>query len=547
MGSCQQSLSHETSLFLMVIGTVLLLAATDDREAFARPHIAYRISRSTIAPKDVPALQMELTIENLGKDHQLDLRVPAVFGPAGSQFPKAKLFTNFEIDPEVSGGHWVESSDTRWRVQFDTADQPVVIRYTLKQPYSGPPFDRKLVFAPAVQPDYWYLATSTSLMVPEIDGPVAVAMRWEAPGGAQNWKLVSSYGAAATEGAAQCEQSFVTDMNTFCYLNPDTGEGHPSYAVIFMFGNYKLFQRKGPGGTDNIVMTLYGLPDYVESGDQIFDAVYDNIARQRAFWGDRGQPYFLVNFVTHPNRDNDRFGGYNLNNSFTSFIPQSPIAVPEGKPVGRFNNLMAHLSHEYVHTWLRPDIIDDREQLRLYFLVEGGAEYYGEYFMLCEGVVNFSEHVARYNDFLKEYYGYGPEARLADMQTVSKEFWAGDNYQRQPYVRGLMLLHNWHARIRRQTNNQKGLNALIPPLVSAGFQQPVTLDHFQAFSRTLLKEGVADDVLAHWVNGEQIVPEPDTFGPWCELEWNTDGIPQFVVNEALLEEHGEAAAKAWFD
>ena len=115
--------------------------------------------------------------------------------------------------------------------------------------------------------------------------------------------------------------------------------------------------------------------------------------------------------------------------------------------------------------------------------------------MLCEGVVNSSEHVARYNDFLKEYYGYGQEARLADMQTVSKEFWAGDNYQRQPYIRGL-LLHNWHARIRRQTNNEKGLNVLIPPLVSAGFKQPVTLDHFQTFSQTLLKEGGGDDVFA---------------------------------------------------
>lgn len=151
MGSCEQSLSHDTSLFLIVIGTVLLMAATNDREAFARPHIAYRISRSTIAPKDVSALQMELTIENLGKDHRLDLRVPAVFGPAGSQFPKAKLFTNFEINPEVSGGHWVESIDTRWQVQFDTTDQPADVRYTLKQPYSGPPFDRKLVFAPAIQ------------------------------------------------------------------------------------------------------------------------------------------------------------------------------------------------------------------------------------------------------------------------------------------------------------------------------------------------------------------------------------------------------------
>lgn len=166
--------------------------------------------------------------------------------------------------------------------------------------------------------------------------------------------------------------------------------------------------------------------------------------------------------------------------------------------------------------------------------------------MLCEGVVNSSEHVARYNDFLKEYYGYGQEARLADMQTVSKEFWAGDNYQRQPYIRGL-LLHNWHARIRRQTNNEKGLNVLIPPLVSAGFKQPVTLDHFQTFSQTLLKEGGGDDVLAHWVNGEQIVPEPDTFGPWCELEWNADGVPEFIVNKAFLQEHGEAATKAWFD
>jgi predicted metalloprotease with PDZ domain len=547
MGSCQQTWSAATNVLLTVIGAAFLLAAVGHRQALARPQIAYRISLSPNSPKDVPALQMDLTIENLGKDHQLDVRVPAVFGPAGSQFPKPKLFTNFEIDSEVSGGHWVQSSDTRWRVQFDTANEPVIIRYTLKQPYSGPPFDRKLVFSPAIQPDYWCLTTSTSLMVPEINGPVAVSMRWEAPGGAQHWKLVSSYGAAETEGASRCEQAFVTDMNTFCYLNPDTGEGHPSYAVIFLFGDYKLFQRKGPGGSGDIVMALYGLPDYVKSGDQLFEAVYGNIARQRAFWGDRGQAYFLVNFVTHPNRDNDRFGGYNLNSSFTSFIPQSPIAVSEGKPVGRFNNLMAHLSHEYVHTWLRPDIIDDREQLRLYFLVEGGAEYYGEYFMLREGVVDFSEHVARYNDFLKEYYGYDEEARLADMQTVSKQFWAGDNYQRQPYVRGLMLLHNWHARIRRQSNNQKGLNTLIPPLVTSGFKQPVTLDSFQAFSQTLLQEGVADDILAHWVNGEQIVPDPDTFGPWCKLQWSVEGVPKFVVNKPLLQEHGEAAAKAWFD
>jgi hypothetical protein len=150
MGRSQQPLSQATSVFLMVMGAALFLAAADNRESLARPHIAYRIFRSTNAPKDVPALQMELTIENLGKDRQLDLRVPAVFGPAGSQFPKAQLFTNFEIDSEVSGGQWVESSDTRWRVQFGTADQPVVVRYTLKQPYSGPPFDRKLVFAPAI-------------------------------------------------------------------------------------------------------------------------------------------------------------------------------------------------------------------------------------------------------------------------------------------------------------------------------------------------------------------------------------------------------------
>lgn len=514
----------------------------------AAPHtIAYRIWQSPNTPQKAPVLQMELTLANLGKDHQLDLRLPAVFGPAGSQFPKAKLFTNFVVDRNVTGGHWVASSDTRWQVQFDTDDQPVVIRYTLKQPYSGPPFDRKLVFAPAIQPDYWYLATSTSLMVPEIKGPVSVSMRWEAPGGATNWRLVSSYGAGQTEGAPQCEQSFVTDMNTFDYRNPETGEGHPSYAVIFMFGDYQLFQRKGPSGSDDIVMALYGLPDYVGSGEELFEAAWGNIARQRDFWGDRGQPYFLVNFITHPNRDNDRFGGYNLNSAFSSFIPQRPIEVPEGKPVGRFNNLMAHLSHEYVHTWLRPDMIDDREQLRLYFLVEGGAEYYGEYFMLREGVVNFSEHVARYNDFLKEYYGYDQEARLADMQTVSKHFWAGDNYQRQPYVRGLILLHNWHARIRRQTGHQKGLNGLIPPLVSTGFKQPITLDHFQRFSQTLLPEGVADDIVAHWVNGAQIVPDPDTFGPWCSLQWSAEGVPNFVVNEPLLQAQGEAAAKAWFD
>lgn len=159
----------------MLIGTSLFLAAAGYREASARPHhIAYRIFRSANASKDVATLQMEQTIENLGDDRQVDLLVPDVFYPSGSQFPKEKLFANFQIDLEVSDGQWVESSGTRWRVKFDTSDQPVVILYTLKQPYSGPPFDRKLVSAPATQPDYWHLSTSTSLMVSENHGPVAL-------------------------------------------------------------------------------------------------------------------------------------------------------------------------------------------------------------------------------------------------------------------------------------------------------------------------------------------------------------------------------------
>ena len=175
MASCQQSLSTAIRPFLIGSGmAILMVTAAGPRAAPASPRpalphtIAYRIWQSPNTPQEVPVLQIELTLANLGKDHQLDLRLPAVFGPAGSQFPKAKLFTNFVVDRNVAGGHWVGSSDTRWQVQFDTDDQPVVIHYTLKQPYSGPPFDRKLVFAPAIQPDYWYLSTSTSLMVPEI-------------------------------------------------------------------------------------------------------------------------------------------------------------------------------------------------------------------------------------------------------------------------------------------------------------------------------------------------------------------------------------------
>lgn len=506
--------------------------------------IVYRIFMEADSPQ---TLTMELTLPNPGGTREMDLHLPSVYGPAGITIPKEKLFTHFEIDPQVKDGSWIHTTDILRRVRFDTADDPVVIRYRVKQGYEGAPFDRQLVFSPAIQKEYWYLSSSTSLLVPDIKGPVNVTMKWYAPGGAKNWKLLTSYGAVETRGASRCEQSFVTTMNEFFLRNPKTGAGEPSFAFIFMFGDFQVFQKTISGGKCDLNIALTGLPDYVRDSRQLFEAACANIERQGSFWGDSGYSYYFVNFVTHPNRDNDRFGGYNLTRTFTSFIPQSPRPSPTGVPTGTFENLVAHLSHEYVHTWLRPDMIDPQDMMRLYCMVEGGAEYFGEYFLLTEEVVDFRTHVKRYNRFLREYSNYGEEVQTADIKQIEKEFWANFPYQRQPYLRGFLLLHNWHARIRRESEGGKGVNDFMLQLVKTGWKNPVSVDQFQSVSLAFLKEGAAPDLLASWVKGGIIEPDPEVFGPWCELKKDDSGVPFFAVNKALIAEKGEPAAIAWFD
>jgi hypothetical protein len=494
----------------------LLVAIAVPNAVLPQPTLSYRFE----AAGRPHSLRIELTLPAPGRREERMLHLPP--GPFG---PAEELGRQVVIS-EVQRGSLKPGPTSATRILTgDGSGAPIVIDYELRQAYDGPPADRMRVFWPSIQPEYWYFAATMALVVPDFEQATEIDLFWEVPAGGGGWKMVSSRGVdlACDPG---CQLSFRAN-------DDEELRGGPSQAVFFTAGNLLVshvrMQQAGPLAND-LYVSLYGVPDYVTDPGAILESVQAIVSVHQDLWRRPVYERFVVNLITFPNQEANNFGGFNGSQAFSSFVPQRSLPVWEGGllPAVDRGRLLAHIAHEYGHTWLRPELFDlePSEQPRLLWFTEGISEFVADQVLLSAGLLDEQAAVDRANEKLRRYFELFRQARNALSEDIVARFWGDYGLQRQPYLRGYLLALNWNARIRAQSGGGSLFLDFVKQLVDEASGAPLSEEALYARSEAFLEGGIRADVQRHWVDGRTISPDPTSFGPCFGLVEKA-GIPQF--------------------
>ncbi|MFP6641816.1 MAG: hypothetical protein VCC04_16345 [Myxococcota bacterium] len=452
--------------------------------------------------------------------------------------PFTELRRGIDLGDVVGGSLETTTDPGTLRLVWQNANQPARLYYRLKQLYPGAPHDRLRVFWPALQPDYWYFSATAALLAPMWPGPFEVTLRFEPPMGQGDWKLVSSHG-VAEDCAAGCQVEFQVDEAS--ELHADVGD-----ALIFMFGRIALrhtilFPEEAERRND-LYVSIYGLPEYVETQDALLEGLEQIVKTHQDFWGDPVHSSFVINIIGFENDRPNNFGGFNAAQIFNSFVPRHAMeqAWAGGKrmlPRTDWVGLLSHVAHEYGHTWIGPALLDVNSEPAANFgwLLEGATEYRADRVLLSAGLIDMETYVQRFNQKVGRYDGPYRKARTADLDTIIAGFWTDDYaIQRQPYLRGNLLAHDWNARILRRGKPGANFDALLRQWVERGRTKPLGSAEIESLSKKFLEEGVSSDVQRHWFEGAVVPLEADALGSCFSLS-ERDGVRRFERRDGISE------------
>ena len=424
----------------------------------------------------------------------------------------------------------VSEDGSRAELIFRDPSKRAQLYYQLKPLYEGPPHDRLRVFWPAIQPDYWYFSPTTALVAPDRSDPFFVTLRLKTPTGSRGWNLASPVG-VETDCSEECSTTF--RVESAGALHADV-----SQALIFVFGQTTLrtasLFNEDEQRRNELDISIYGLPDYVESENTLVEAVVEIVRSHQIFWQDRGHPRFVISLIAFENHEPNNFGGFNARGLFTSFVPRHArveewTRTDQTLPQTDWPGLLSHISHEYGHTWIRPDLVDASQEKPEDFgwLLEGVTEYRADQALLQAHLINMKEYAERLNLKLGRYDGAFRNARDKSLEEIRAGFWTGDyGLQRQPYLRGNLLAHNWNASISKASKARTNFNALLKRWVAASRPQGLGSPRIEEIAYEFLDTGVMGDVKRHWLQGQVIELDEDALGP-CFTLGEEDGTRQF--------------------
>ncbi|NRA02132.1 MAG: hypothetical protein HRU00_05960 [Myxococcales bacterium] len=537
LGRCDAGFLDAGRKFLKAVLIVALASAcSEPAPPEFSPSVAYHFE-----PANEPgSVEVVMTLPS-APGGSLELRRPPQrFGPFSD------LARGIELG-DVEGASLENTEDPgTLRLVWTHPGQPARIHYRLKQLYPGAPHDRMRVFWPAFQPDYWYFSATAALLAPVWPGPFAVTVFFAPPAGMRDWKLVSSRG-VAEDCATGCQIEFRVD---------DASELHAdvSTALVFMFGrtalrHHVLFPEDAERRNE-IYIAIYGLPEYAENQESLLEGLEKIVRTHQEFWGDPVYPSFVINIIGFENDAPNNFGGFNASQIFNSFVPRHAMgkAWAQGDrmlPRTDWVGLLSHVAHEYGHTWIHPGLVDGETEKPGYFvwLMEGATEYRADRVLLGAGLIDMNAYVKRFNQKLGRYDGPYASARSADLESILAGFWSGDYaIQRQPYLRGNLLAHDWNARILRRGVPGTNFDALLREWVEQGRRTPLSAARIDSLSREFIEEGVASDVQQHWLEGEIVSLDPDALGRCFSLEAH-DGVRQFERRSGITDAEWVAACR----
>lgn len=525
-------------LAIMILIVILLSTTLANAQNSAPIKLQYDL----IAATHTNQLEITLTIPRLSNENEVILQLPTQFGPYDRLFEHIKI-TN------VCGGK-ISDTDNRAVKKLTLNDKVAMVTYTVEQPFSGYPYDPLQLFSTIIQTDFIHFPGHNVFITPQIENEVNIVLNWSKLSYDSDWSVINSFGY----------------INNSVKHKRQTLQLNDIYQLLdasYMIGHLSIYHQQIDN--NDFYTAIYGDFAYIEH-QELVDLSKIIIKEQRDFWKDHEYPYFLITVVSYDNSNKQGTTGYAVPNTFSILLPEDEditalpsntfITYSHGHLLTNNNHvkvmdyLPSFISHEYFHKWNNDSYLDYQEEHPLYFswLTEGLTDYYANQILLAAELTDYETYVKHYNDTLKNYFT--SPARNMTLDELIEHAWRDMHAVMQPYWRGHILAHNWHAKTK--TNKQYTHNMLdnfMRAIVRTGNNNPLSMSNLVTIAQQHSIRELQQDINHFYYNGHLLLPHPQSVGlcyDLIETAYDSYQVPQFKLNSENYRRYGEKCFQ-WFN
>lgn len=452
-----------------LLGSGLLAFAGMSCTAADEPAMGALDYAVVIAEAPNAAAQITVTLRFTGEaDGTTQITLPSEWG--GEESLLAGLVDIHLVD---SSARIEEGETPSERVIHHAPNERVTLSYQIIQDWDGiPHVTGGNSYRPVVQPDYIQLIGETVLIYPDnADADLPVDIDFVVP---PSWTLASDL-----EAEGLTLQTLISS--------------------IIVAGDFRIETRDV--GIGELRVAMRG--DWQFEDREFADTVAAVIEANYAYWESPGQDFLVTLIPLYGGPGSTSVGGTGLGDAFAFFATTNADDM----------TMIQLLTHEHGHTWNSArlgGLQDGLDQAYGYWFSEGFTDFIAQRVGVRGGLWSADDSIERWNQALAEY-GSSPVA-TAPNSAIREGFWSDGNYQRLPYIRGMIFGAMVDREIRLQTNNTQTLDDVFSRMNSIGSTLETASGAF--VSQVLDVTGV--DVSALWTrhiqDGEMIFLEADSFG-----------------------------------
>jgi predicted metalloprotease with PDZ domain len=415
------------------------------------------------------AAQIAVTLSFAGEsDGTTQINLPSAWGGEES------LWSGLEDIHLVDSAIRIENGDVpSARVIHHAPNERITLSYQIIQDWDGiPHVTGGNSYRPIVQPDYVQLIGETVLIYPDnVDAETTVDIDFGIP---SSWTLASDL--EADELTLQTLLTSIVVAGDFRIETRDVGIGELRVA---MRGDWEFEDR-----------------EFADTVEAVIEANY-------AYWESPGEDFLVTLIPLHGGPRSSSVGGTGLGDAFAFFATSNADDM----------TLIQMLTHEHGHTWNPArlgGLQDGMDQVYGYWFSEGFTDFIAQRVGVRAGLWTAANSIESWNQTLAEYAA-SPVATEPN-SAIRQGFWSDGNYQRLPYIRGMIFGAMVDREIRLQTDNAHNLDDVFNRM--AAIEETLETASGAFVDQVMDVTGV--DISALWTrhiqDGERILLEADSFG-----------------------------------
>ena len=423
-------------------------------------------------------------------DGETLLHLPSEWGGEGELW-------NLVRDLQVTGGDMEAGETPDQMIVHHAPGAPLQLVYRIEPDRPGEPSaEAGDYYRPYVEPGYVHLIGNTVFIAPDMDADTPVTVQIHAPDG---WTLASDLEHGGLTRDALMESVLVA--------------GDFRISEVAVAGAPVRLAIRGETGIEDAAMMR---------------ALGDVVAANHAYWATQSEPYLVTVLPLSAPEGWMSVGGTNLGDAFAFFTTAN--ATPD--------ILTRILMHEHVHSWnprLLGGSITGAEEPAGYWFSEGFTDFLTQRAAVRAGVWPAEAAIEAWNETFAEY-GASP-VREAPNADIINGCWTRADYQRLPYLRGMMFAGLVDHHVRTETDGAFDLDDVLLAMRTRDADRPAPL-HFAEAVRQVTGLDISALMTRHIEQGEPITLETDTFGACGPVV--TRDEPVFVYGmEGARNEAGE--------